>query len=129
VYSDPAIISRSIKVNSLIASVIGVMPPDMKFPFNNEIWVPVSQLPPELRDSRRGVRSFQALGRLADGVTLAQARAELQNSAARLAHDFPDTNKDYKPNLMTFNDRIAGPQIRLIFLSLMGAVAFSSRCG
>jgi len=122
--SDPAIISRSIKVNSLIAGVIGVMPPDMKFPFNNEIWVPVSQLPPELRDSRRGVRSFQALGRLADGVTLAQARAELQNSAARLAHDFPDTNKDYKPNLMTFNDRITGPQIRLIFLSLMGAVAF-----
>ena len=122
--SDPAIISRSIKVNSLIASVIGVMPPDMKFPFNNEIWVPVSQLPPELRDSRRGVRSFQALGRLADRVTLAQARAELQNSAARLAHDFPDTNKDYEPNLMTFNDRITGPQIRLIFLSLMGAVAF-----
>ena len=77
----------------------------------------------------QGSQDEPGLGRLADGVTLAQARAELQNSAARLAHDFPDTNKDYKPNLMTFNDRIAGPQIRLIFLSLMGAVAFSSRCG
>ena len=122
--SDPTIITRSIKVNSLIAAVIGVMPPDMRFPLNNEIWVPASQLPPELRDSKRGVRSFQALGRLADGVTVAQARAELENSAARLAREFPDTNKDYKPNLMTFNDRITGPQIRLIFLSLMGAVAF-----
>jgi putative ABC transport system permease protein len=122
--SDSGILTRSIKVNSLVASVIGVMPPDMKFPFNNELWIPVSMLPPELRDSKRGVRSFQTLGRLAKGVTLAQARSEIETISGKLARDFPDTNKDFRPNLMTFNDRITGPQIRLIFLSLMGAVAF-----
>jgi len=122
--SDPAILTRSIKINSLVAAVIGVMPPDMKFPFNNDLWMTTAQLAPELRDSKRNARNFQAMGRLADGVTIAQARTELANRAARLASDFPDTNKDYKPDLMTFNERITGPQLRLIFLSLMGAVAF-----
>ena len=122
--SDPRILTRTIRVNSLAASVIGVMPADMKFPFNNDLWMPVSQIAPELRQSKRNARNFQALGRLGDGVTLAQAASEIETRSARLSRDYPDTNKDYKPNVVTFNERIAGPQLRLIFLSLMGAVAF-----
>jgi putative ABC transport system permease protein len=122
--SDPNILTKSIKVNSLLASVIGVMPPDMKFPFNNELWLPVSMLPPELTNSKRNVRNFQVLGRLGDGVTLAQARSEIVTIAAKLAKDYPDTNKDFRPDVMTFDQRVAPPQLRLIFLSLMGAVAF-----
>jgi len=122
--ADPAILTRTIRVNSLAAAVIGVMPPDMRFPFNNDLWMPVSVIAPELYNSKRNARNFQGLGRLAAGVALAQATAEIENRSARLARDFPDTNKDYKPNLMTFNERTAGPQLRLIFLSLMGAVAF-----
>src|SRR5436189_138503 len=82
---------RSIKVNSLTATVIGIMPPDMKFPFNTDLWIPLSMLPPELINSRRGVRQFQVMGRLKTGVTLPQARAELLNIEEKLAHDFPDT--------------------------------------
>ena len=122
--SDPSIIGRTIKVNSIVATVIGVMPPDMKFPFNTDVWIPVSVLPPEARDAKRGVRNFQAIGRLAPGVTLQQARAELQNIGQRLSTDFPESNKDFRPQLVNFNDRVTGPQITLIFLSLMGAVAF-----
>ncbi len=122
--SDPAIVGRSIKVNSIVATVIGVMPPDMKFPNNADVWMPVAQLPAELRDSKRNVRSFQALGRLAAGVTLAQARSEVSGIAARLAHDFPDTNKDIQTAVDIFSDRVNGGPIRLVFLSLMGAVGF-----
>jgi putative ABC transport system permease protein len=122
--SDPGVIGRTVKVNSLVATVVGVMPPDMRFPFNCEVWIPASQLPPEQRDAKRNARSFQGMGRLAPGVTLQQARAEVQNISSKLAQDYPDTNKDVRPSLMTFNERVTGPQIRLIFLSLMGAVAF-----
>jgi putative ABC transport system permease protein len=122
--SDPAILTRTIRVNSLAASVIGVMPADMKFPFNNDLWMPVSQIAPELRQAKRNARNFQAIGRLADGVTLGQAASEIETRSAQLARDYPDTNKDYKPNVVTFNERTAGPQLRLIFLSLMGAVVF-----
>jgi predicted permease len=122
--SDPSIIGRTIKENSVVVTVIGIMAPDMKFPFNTDMWMPLSVLPPEARETKRGVRNFQALGKLAPGVTLAQARAEFQNIGQRLSQEYADTNKDIRPQLMTFNDRMAGPQITLIFLSLMGAVAF-----
>src|SRR6185436_11997288 len=122
--SDPTVIGRTVKVNSLVATVIGVMAPDMRFPFNGELWIPASQLPPELRDSKRNARSFQGMGRLAPGVTLEQARGEVQTISAKLAQDYPDTNKDVRPSLITFNERVTGPQIKLIFLSLMGAVVF-----
>ncbi len=57
-------------------------------------------------------------------MTLAQARAELATIAGRLARDYPDTNKDITPTVMTFNDRYNGGPIKLVFLSLMGAVGF-----
>jgi putative ABC transport system permease protein len=122
--SDPSIVGRSIKVNTLAAAVIGVMPPDMKFPNNNDLWMPFSQLAPELRDSKRNARQFQAIGRLADGVTFAQAQSELAAITARLTHDYPDTNKDIKSDVALYNDRVNGGPIRTVFLSLMGAVAF-----
>src|SRR5204862_3700618 len=67
---------------------------------------------------------LQAFGRLAPGVTLEQARAELTTIAARLAHDHPDTNTGVKPTVMTFNERYNGGPIKLVFLALMGAVGF-----
>jgi len=121
---DPSMVGRTIKVNSRACTVIGVMPPDMKFPFNNDLWLPLSQLPQEMFTAKRGVRSYQVIGRLAPGATLPQARAEIEAIFSRLAHDFPDTNKDVGPAVMTYNDRVSSGPIRLIFLSLMGAVVF-----
>jgi putative ABC transport system permease protein len=122
--SDPSVIGRTIKENSIAVTVIGVMPPDVKFPFNTDMWLPTSVLPAEARNPKRGVRNYQAIGRLAPGVTLEQARAELQTIGQRLSQQYPDSNKDFKPQLVKFNDRVTGPQITLIFLSLMGAVGF-----
>jgi predicted permease len=121
---DPSIIGRTIKVNSRACTVIGVMAPDMKFPFNNDLWAPLSLLPQEIWNAKRGVRNFQVGGRLANGVTIGQATAELAGIVGRLAHDFPDTNKDLHATLMTYNDRMTQGPIRVIFLSLMGAVGF-----
>jgi predicted permease len=122
--SDPSIVGRTIKINTRMSTVIGVMPPDMKFPFNNDLWLPLSQLPPEVVNAKRGVRNFQVIGRLADGQTLAQARAEFEGIVARLGRDYPDTNKDLKPSVVTYNERISNGPIRIVFLSLMGAVGF-----
>src|SRR5262249_29166953 len=56
--------------------------------------------------------------------TPAKARAELGAIGARLSHDYPDTNKDVEPTLTTFSERANGGKIRVVFLALMGAVAF-----
>ena len=65
-----------------------------------------------------------AVGRLADGVTVEQSRAELQAIGKRLTDQYPKTNKDLWPRVDPFVERILGPQIALLFWSLMGAVAF-----
>jgi predicted permease len=121
--SDPAVIGRVIKVNELPATVIGVMAEGFKFPLNADLWVPIVNLA-GLTDQKRDARNFEAFGRLAPGVSVGQAQTELNAVATRLAHDFPATNKDVTAAVMTFNERYNGGQIKLIFLSLMGAVGF-----
>src|SRR5207245_1167872 len=43
--SDPAILGRIIKINEVPTTVIGVMPEGMKFPFNADLWLPLSSMP------------------------------------------------------------------------------------
>jgi putative ABC transport system permease protein len=116
---DPAILGRMIRVNEVPARVIGVMPRGMQFPQNADMWQP---LVPE-RTPRRSVRDLSVFGRLADGVSLEQAREEMRGVARRLADAYPDTNKGYGAYVVTFNERFNGGPIRALFLSLMGAVA------
>ena len=121
--SDPSVLGRAVKVNEVPATVIGVMPEGFKFPNNADLWMPLGQLP-QLTEQKRDARDIDVFGRLADRVTLAQAQSEMDAIARKLAGDYPDTNKDITARVMTFNDRVNGGQIRLIFLSLMGAVGF-----
>jgi putative ABC transport system permease protein len=120
---DPAILGRTIRVNDVPSTVIGVMPEGFKFPFSADLWQPLSLLP-GLADQKRNSRSLEVFGRLAPGVSRTEAAAELAAVGARLARDYPDTNKDIVPTVETFNERFNGGPIKLIFLSLMGAVGF-----
>ena len=121
--SDPSIIGRSIKINDIVSTVIGVMPEGFKFPNNADLWLPLAHMP-RLAEQKRDNRNVEAFGKLADGVTHAQAQSEMNTIAGQLRHDYPDTNKDVTASVMTFNERQNGGPIRLVFLSLMGAVAF-----
>src|SRR4029077_4412982 len=92
--------------------------------FNNDMWLPFAMLPPPVQQAKRGVRNLQVIGRLPRGVTLGQARTEIETIVARLAQDHPDTNKDFRASVVAYNDRVAGPQIKVIVYSLLGAVGF-----
>src|SRR5215467_6482086 len=117
------IIGQSIRIDELLATVVGVMPPGMQFPPNTDVWLPMGQSM-IVRGQGRQVRSYQVIGRLAKGVTPAQAQGELQAIVARLAHDFPKSNEGIVPTMVPYSQRVTGPQIKIIFWSLMGAVAF-----
>ena len=122
---DPAVIGRTITVGSVRAAIVGVMPPDMKFPPNPnaELWMPLGQINTP-RVEGRGIRSFQVIARLADGVSLAQARQEIATIGARLAQEYPDTNRDLVPEVVPYSERVNGPQVKTLYWSLMGASAF-----
>ena len=121
--SNPSVIGRTIRVNDNPATVIGVMPEGFKFPFNTDLWMPLSQIP-NLETQKRNSRQLQTFGHLAPGVTRAQAQSELVNISKKLESENPDTNKDIQARVQTFNESQNGGPIRTVFLSLMGAVAF-----
>jgi len=122
--ADRAVLGRTIRINDVPTTVVGVMPEGLKFPFSADLWVPLASMPALPTLKREQHFSLQAFGRLKPGVTRQQAQTELGAIATRLAHDFPAENKDISVTVMTFNERFNGGQIRLVFLALMGAVAF-----
>jgi len=116
--SDPSIVGRTVRMNYRPATVIGVMPPGVRFPLVDEVWMPVSAMP-GLQRERRDVRVFRACGRLAAGVSMAKARAELAAVTERLAHDYPATNRAFRASPQPFT----GTAMHPMFLSLFGAVS------
>ena len=105
---DPTLIGRTIRVNAVPATVIGIMPDGFRFPNNAEVWQPLS-LMPGIAVAPRDARTLGVFGRLADRATLGQAGSELEAAAARLESDFPDTNAGFRPHVMLINDRFNAP--------------------
>src|SRR5262249_54584960 len=101
--SDASVIGRVIRVNDIPSTVIGVMPEGFKFPVNADLWQPLS-LVPGLESEKRNERGLDAFGRLAPGVSQAQAASELAAIGSRLAQDFPSTNTNVVPTVQTFNE-------------------------
>ena len=121
--SDPSVIGRTIRINEIPSIVIGVMPEGFRFPGNADLWQPLSAIP-KLREQKRSDRRFNVIARLAPDATREQAQSELEAISARLATDYPDTNKDVRALVQPYHERVNGGEIRVVFLSLMGAVGF-----
>ena len=120
---DPNIIGKAVRVAQKPATIVGVMPEGVQFPSNADVWQAGPPVP-EDDTTRRDARNMTVFGRLAPGVSRAQAQAEMSGIASSLAGQFPETNKNIDVRLMTFNDRFNGGPIRVIFLALLGAVGF-----
>ncbi|HEX9367492.1 MAG TPA: ABC transporter permease [Vicinamibacterales bacterium] len=117
--SDPAIVGRTIQINSKPYTVIGVMPPKFKFPENQYLWVPLAQFGVS---QQRGARSLDTFGRLRDGVTLEQARREADTVAANLAAAFPGSNQGRGAYVRELRDWAIPKDVTLIIWTMMGAV-------
>jgi putative ABC transport system permease protein len=104
-------------------TIVGVMPDGFKFPFNTDVWLPLGTIQ-DLDKQRRNARNWQVFGHLAPGVTREQAQSELINISRKLESDHPDTNKDIQARVRTYHEAQNPVQIKTMFQSLMGAVAF-----
>jgi putative ABC transport system permease protein len=114
------VIGRTMLLDNQAYTVIGVMPPDFKF-WGSEIWVPYGLFGDEdYATDRRFFSSTGAVGRLKPDVTITQARAELSVIAARLAEQYPDSNKDFGAKIVPLS--ATAEQIRQALLALSGAV-------
>ena len=118
---DPDVVGRLVRVDGEHATVIGVMPDGVRFPFRADLWQALR--PTEALD-RRDARALATVGRLRPGVEIAEARAELSAIAERLRSQHPATNDGVRATVQSFNDWATGANVRLIYLTLAGAVAF-----
>lgn len=94
--ADPNVLGRTIRLNSRPSTVIGVLPPSLDDPVLFETsGPPIFYLNPV--NPNRGGRNVSwnlVVARLKPGVSLKQAQADLTVVARRLAHEYPETNKD-----------------------------------
>lgn len=91
--ADPAVLGRTLRLDGAPVTVIGVMPEGFDHPLfwgRADLWRPLALTPGQV--AARGSNWLAVLGRLAPGVTLAQAQAELDLVASRLVAEHPDEN-------------------------------------
>ena len=90
---DPNIVNKTITINSVVRTVIGVMPERFNYPKGAEVYAPLP-LTPELMKNRIG-HGYYVIGRLKSSASIASAQAEIDNISARLEQQFPETNKGW----------------------------------
>src|SRR5437868_5015263 len=124
---DRNIVGQGVRINGKAATVIGVMPPNFKFPVSEELWVPYYNEYP-LRP--RGELLIGAnnpapavMGRLKPGVSIDQVNAEFIGLARRLAHDNPKTNTTLvSASVQPLLNAVSGTQLRQQVWAMLGAV-------
>jgi putative ABC transport system permease protein len=125
--ADPNVVGQSVRINGKAATIIGVMPPNFKFPTSEELWTPLyNEFPPRPRGELRIGASNAApavMGRLKPGVPLDQANAEFIALARHLAEDNPKTNQNFtSANVQPLLNAFTGVQLRQIVWAMLGAV-------
>ncbi len=121
--ADPAILGQSIVLNAQPYQIIGVLPNAVINPSGTEFWVPVAPFADnDDWRNRRNQPGIFALGRLKDGITIEQARADLLSVGQRLQRDFPAENTNILPITRPLMEVVTGTY-RSSLTMLMAAVA------
>lgn len=120
--SDPNILGRTLRINGIPTTIVGVMPADFSFPQNQDLWLPL--MPTADLEKRDNRHLWFAFGRLADSATIDTARAELAAIGRTLSAAYPRTNDGWIPQPRTFAEFFAGRDAVRIYGTLWGAVGF-----
>ena len=116
---DSSVVGKAVKTADGSTTIIGVMPPDFKFPAGTETWTPMARDSGEM--TNRANRYFGIIARIAPGQSVESAEAELKTIAARLENAYPATNKNVTVSLVSLRDSLVG-KVRSSLLILLGAV-------
>ncbi len=126
---DPGIVGQTLRIDEVLRTVVGVMPPGFDFPSGEtEIWLPGRYHPTESSNTAfdapayRAFRILNVVGRLKAAVTPEQASSELQAIASLLELEYPASNAGYSARLVSLHEHTVG-EVRPALLLLLGAVS------
>ena len=118
--SDPQIVGRTISLNGEPFYVVGVMPRSFRSPGDEEteLWIPLRQ---QIRPDRmlwRDQHFLGVVGRLRPGVTLDQARADMNRIAAQLRAQYPSSDNGSGAVVMPLQQALVGDTKQSLMLAL-----------
>jgi putative ABC transport system permease protein len=120
--ADPNILGRKLLFNGEPYTVVGVLRPDfVDQPWDVDVFLPAFKYTGYAFDRNKEIGAV--VGRLRPGISMAQAQAEMNTVAARLAAAYPDTNRDRGIQVVSLKE-IVVRDVRPSVLALAGAVAF-----
>jgi putative ABC transport system permease protein len=117
---DRGVVGKIIPINGKQVTVIGVMPKGWRFPEICDIWMPLQM---EEKDHPRGNFFLDCIGKVKKGVSIEQARAELEAITARIAVQHPETNSGCSVHVTSFREENVR-NFKTLTLLVMGAVLF-----
>ena len=124
--ADRDIVGKNIALNEHAFTVIGVMGPNFEFPISTDpTYSPQMWKPLGWTDQDRAIRdnhNYAVVARLKTGVTLQQARAELDSVSNQLAQQYPGDDKGWGATAIPLREDLVG-DVRPALLILLGAVA------
>jgi predicted permease len=118
--ADPSVMGRTLTLDGVPHTVVGVMPPSFDVPAKSDLWTPLGFTPEQKGNAKRHTRFLQVLARVKQGVTVDQARADLDEIGARIREE----NKwkaQWSLSGTSLMDRAVG-SIRTSLFMLLGAV-------
>ena len=113
------IVNQTVSMNGEPYTIVGVMPAWYRLPADAQVWAPLDMSLETL--GKRGSHSWRAIGRVKEGVTIAQARSDLQGIAEGYEKEFPDTNRNVDAIVTPMRDDLMGDFSSQILI-LFGAV-------
>jgi predicted permease len=122
--ASPSIIGQPIALNGTSYTVVGVLPSDFSFyGTERDVYTPIGQWNDPSFLDRRVDMSAHAVGRLKPGITLAQARADMDAVAHNLTITYPEADKDVGITLLSMKEDIVG-NVQPYLVVLLAAVGF-----
>ncbi|MQA91995.1 MAG: FtsX-like permease family protein [Gemmatimonas sp.] len=94
--SDPNVVGRTLNLDGQPRTIVGVLPPNFDFPSRREVYFPIAYDARYSSTTALGRRAefLFTVGRLAPGVSLEAANAEVREISERLQREFPETNSE-----------------------------------
>ena len=125
--SAPDILGKNITLDARDYTIVGVIPADFHLDIpgfrDSQVYAPIGQWSNPLLLKRGAGLGFHGIGRLKPGVTIEQARADMEGVTRNLAEAFPDTDKGITAKLTPLKDQMIG-HVRPLLLVLLAAVGF-----
>jgi putative ABC transport system permease protein len=126
------VVGRTIRLSNVHHTVVGVMPRKFGFPEYEEVWTPMRLN--VLQFERGKSPGIGVFGRLAPGVTIEEAQAELSRLGARAALDWPETHQHLRPRVLSYarsilpipSDELVGLRFVHIFVLMLVALVCSN---